>query len=361
MLTIADCISDLLYQSDVVIVPGLGAFVRSLESASVNVITHQFSQPSANISFDVNRREDNDLLANYLSSVNNVSVEEARKLVVIFVNDCFCNLKAGKAVDLPNLGTLSFNAAQDIDFVQDDSVNFNPDAFGLSDFFAEPVFQSKTKEEIRTEIAQQQKDKNTPMTVDKREVHKDDEKPKHRLGWLWILLSVLVLAATLFLLNYFRLIKIDFGKWFSNEKPVAVAADTTKSKEKPIPIDAIVNDTLPAMDCITNDTISVLADTLSTQIDVSNELQEEQKPVVGKTSEEAKIFIVGGCFSSEENANKLANSLKDSGYKAAFVKQRGKLWDVYYGKYQTMEEAKLALKEIKNRDADSKAWIMVGK
>ena len=114
-------------------------------------------------------------------------------------------------------------------------------------------------------------------------------------------------------------------------------------------------------DNIVNDTLSISADTLSSQIDVSNELQEEQKPVVEKLSEKAKIFIVGGCFSSEENANKLANSLKDSGYETAFVKQRGKLWDVYYGKYQTMEEAKLALIEIKNQDADSKAWMMVGK
>ena len=361
MLTIADCISDLLYQNDVVIVPGLGAFVRSLESASVNVITHQFSQPSANISFDVNKREDNDLLANYLSSVNNVSVEEAQKLVMIFVNDCFCNLKVGGAVDLPNLGTLSYNAAQDIDFVQDDSVNFNPDAFGLCNFLAEPVFQSKTKEEIKTEIEQQQKDKNTPMTVDRKEVHKDDEKPKHRLGWLWILLSVLVLVAALFLLNYFRIIKVDLDKWFGQEEPVVAVTDTLKQAEKPILVDTIVNDTLPVKDSIAHDTVKVLADTLSAQIDEPQELPEEANPVVEMTSEKAKIFIVGGCFSSEENANKLANSLKNSGYEAAFVEQRGKLWDVYYGKYQTMEEAKQALKEIKNQDVDSKAWIMVGK
>ena len=359
MLTIADCISDLLYQDDVVIVPGLGAFVRSLESASVNVITHQFSQPSANISFDVNRREDNDLLANYLSSVNNVSVDEARKLVMIFVNDCFCNLKAGKAVDLPGLGNLSFNAVQDIDFVQDESVNFNPDAFGLSDFLAEPVFQSKTKEEIKTEIEQQQKDKNTPMTVDRKEVHKDDEKPKRRLGWLWILLSVLVLAAALFLLNYFRIIKIDFDKWFGKEEPVAVVSDTITPVEKPIAIDTIVNDTLPMADSIVNDTVGVLVDTLSV-IDEPQKLSEEENTIAETPKEKAKIFIVGGCFSSEENAARLANSLKDRGYESAFVKQRGKLWDVYYGKYQTMEEAKLALKEIKE-NSDSKAWIMVAK
>ena len=105
------------------------------------------------------------------------------------------------------------------------------------------------------------------------------------------------------------------------------------------------------------DIVGVLPDTL---IDVPQELLVEQEPVAETPVEKAKIFIVGGCFSSEENANKLVISLKDRGYESAFVKQRGKLWDVYYGKYQTMEEAKLALKEIKE-NSDSKAWIMVGK
>ena len=131
MLTIADCVSDLLFLNDVVIVPGLGAFVRELVSANVNVVTHQFGQPTAKIAFDAGRREDNDLLANYLSSVNDVSIDEARKLVVIFVNDCFSNLKAGRAVDLPGLGKLSFNALQEIDFVQDESTPQNNVRTGL--------------------------------------------------------------------------------------------------------------------------------------------------------------------------------------------------------------------------------------
>ena len=360
MLTIAESISDLLFQNDFVIVPGLGAFVREMGSANVNVITHQFNQPSANIAFDANRREDNDLLATYLSLINNVPIEEARKLVLIFVNDCFSNLKTGKAVDLPGLGTLSFNAMQEIDFEQDKSVNRNPDAFGLCDFTAVPVFQSKTKEEIKTEIEQQQKDKNTPMTVDKKAVRKDDEEPKRHLGWLWVLLAIMVLAAVLFLLNYFRIIKIDFNSWFGNEEPITVVVDTTKSIEKPAVLDTVVADTLLVTDSIVNDTVDVPADTVPTQIEQPQELPTETQTVAETLAEEAKIFIVGGCFSSEENANKLVISLKDRGYESAFVKQRGKLWDAYYGKYQTMEEAKLALKEIKE-NSDSKAWIMVAK
>ena len=360
MLTIAESISDLLFQNDFVIVPGLGAFVREMGSANVNVITHQFNQPSANIAFDANRREDNDLLASYLSSVNNVPIEEARKLVLIFVNDCFSNLKAGKTVDISGLGTLSFNAMQEIDFEQDKSVNHNPDAFGLCDFSAVPVFQSKTKEEIKTEIEQQQKDKNTPMTVDKKAVHQDDEKPKRHHGWLWILLAVMVLTVALFLLNYFKIIKLDFRNWFSNKEPVTVVTDTTKPIEKPAVLDTVLADTLLVTDSIVNDTVDVRSDTVPTQIEQPQESPAEPQTVAETPTEEARIFIVGGCFSSEENANKLSISLKDRGYGSAFVKRRGKLWDVYYGKYQTMEEAKLALKEIQ-KDSDSKAWIMVAK
>lgn len=360
MLTIAECISDLLFHNDVVIVPGLGAFVRNLESASVNVITHQFSRPSAKISFDASRREDNDLLANYISSVNNVSAEETRKLVAIFANDCFCNLKAGRTIDLPKLGKLSFNSLQEIDFVLDESVNYNFDAFGLCDFEAVPVFQSKTKEEIKTEIAQQQKEKNTPMTVDRKAVHEDDEKPKRRLAWLWILLSVLAVAVALFLLNHFEIIKLDFDKWFGIEEPFEIAVDTTKPVEKTILPETIVNDTLQVTDGIVNDTLSVLTGTLSAQNEIREEMPAEQDPVAETLTEEAKIFIVGGCFSSEGNANRLAVSLKDRGYETAFVKQRGNVWDVYYGKYMTMEEAKQVLKEIK-QNSDNKAWIMVAK
>ena len=226
---------------------------------------------------------------------------------------------------------MSFDALQEIDFVQDESVNFNSDAFGLGDFEAIPVFQSRTKEEIKTEIAQQQKEKNTPMTVDKKAVHKDDEKPERHLGWLWILLSVLTVAAALFLLNYFRIIKIDFDKWFGNEESVVVVPDTIVPVEKPILADTIVNDTLSVMDSIVNESVDISIDTLSI-IDGQQELPEENV-VVETPSEDAKFFIVGGCFSTEDNANKLAVSLKDRGFEAAFVKQRGKLWDVYYGKY----------------------------
>ncbi|MCF0200814.1 MAG: SPOR domain-containing protein, partial [Bacteroidales bacterium] len=67
--------------------------------------------------------------------------------------------------------------------------------------------------------------------------------------------------------------------------------------------------------------------------------------------------IVMGCYSTEENALVMVNSLKENGLATAFAGQRGKLWDVYSGSYATMDEAKAAMKEIREKFSP-KVWIL---
>ena len=81
MNSIATAIASLLYDHETVIVPGLGAFVRKEEGAKVNVITNRFEKPSSSLSFDPQRREDNDLLVNFFVTHEGIAVDEARQLV----------------------------------------------------------------------------------------------------------------------------------------------------------------------------------------------------------------------------------------------------------------------------------------
>ena len=201
MISIAEAISDLLFVRDTVVVPGLGAFVKKPTSVQVNPVANYFAMPSSEVAFDAALREDNDLVVNYLSEKNDIPKDEARKLLAMFVSDCFNSLKQGKKVVLNQIGTLSYDWADNLVFEQDKSVNYNADAFGLSDFSPKPVHRSKSKEEIKTEIEQQQKDKNTPITVDEKAVHErdnddedDEDEPRRGLLWLWILLGVLLVA-----------------------------------------------------------------------------------------------------------------------------------------------------------------------
>ena len=355
MISIAEAISDLLFVRDTVVVPGLGAFVKKPVSAQVNPVANYFATPSSEVIFDANLREDNELVINYMSEKNGIPEEEARKLLSMFVSDCFNTLKQKKKVVLNRIGTLSFDWADDIVFEQDKSVNYNADAFGLCDFSPEPVLRSKTKDEIKTEIEQQQKDKNTPMTVDERAVHEEDEEDDYEsrgLGWLWILLGVLLVVGGVYGLYYFKVIKLP---WLEEEtRPIVVGHQTY---------------TLPTYKKVWEWKEPVAQDTVQPKKEPKEqpkvepkeqpkvEPKEQPKAQPVEVNPEAKIRIIAGCFGVEENAMKLTNTLKEKGYTDAFYENRSNMWYVSFGRYTTDEEAAAALREIR-ANTEYKAWIL---
>ncbi len=379
MISIAEAISDLLFVRDTVVVPGLGAFVKQPVSAKVNPVANYFAMPSSQISFDANLREDNDLVVNYIAEKNNVPKDEARRLLAMFVSDCFNTLKQGKKVLLKQIGTLYYDWADDLVFEQDKMVNYNADTFGLCDFTAEPVLHSKTKDEIKAEIEQQQKDKNTPVTVDEKAVHehdKDDEDEafdddERGLGWLWVLLGVLLLAGVIFGLNYFKI--IDVESWLNKPSKRVINIEPGKYQlpSHTVDWDAVLEEYertwKPAEtveETIVTETPAELpaetvTETPSETPTVTPSETPAETPAETPTEEvsEANIRIIAGCFDQEENAARLVNSLKSKGYSGAFYELRNKRWFVSFGRYATDEEATAALREIR-ANTEYKAWIL---
>lgn len=386
MISIAEAISDLLFVRDTVVVPGLGAFVKKPVSAKVNPVANYFAMPSSEIIFDANLREDNELVVNYMSEKNDIPKEEAQKLLSMFVSDCFNSLKQGKKVVLNQIGTLSYDWASDLVFEQDKSVNYNADSFGLCDFTPEPVLRSKTKDEIKTEIEQQQKDKNTPMSVDEKAVHKQDEEDEddsgRGLGWLWILLGLLLVAGVVYGLYYFKVFKFP---WQQEQRPVV-----TEPKTYTLPF---YQKTWEWKEPVVQDTVQMVSDTVKQPVEKPTaqpieqpktqpieqtvekpkeqpKAQSAQQPVEQPKSQpveqstvqpatgsaEGNILIIGGCFGVEENAIKLTNSLKEKGYTGALYEMHYNMWYVSFGRYKTDEEAAAALREIR-ANTEYKAWI----
>ena len=355
MISIAEAISDLLYVRDTVVVPGLGAFVKKPVSAQVNPVANYFAMPSSEIVFDANLREDNELVVNYMSEKNDIPKEEAQKLLSMFVSDCFNSLKQGKKVVLSQIGTLSYDWANDIVFEQDKSVNYNADAFGLYDFTPEPVLRSKTKDEIKTEIEQQQKDKNTPMSVDEKAVHErdnddEDDEPRRGLGWLWVLLGLLLVAGVVYGLYYFKVIELP---WQKEERRIV-----TEPKTYTLPT---YQKTWEWKESVAQDT-TVVNDTVKQPVEQQTEKpieQPKQQPAVQPvaTPSDANIRIIAGCFGLEDNAQRLTNTLKEKGYSGALYEMRYNMWYVSFGCYKTDEEAAAALREIR-ANTEYKAWIL---
>ena len=343
MITIAEAISDLLFLRDTVVVPGLGAFVKKPVSAKVNPVVGCFTMPSSVIEFDAALREDNVLLVSYLSEKNEIPEDEARKLLAMFVSDCFNILKNKKKVVLGGLGALSYDWADDLVFEQDTSINYNSDAFGLSDFTLEPVMRSKTKEEIKAEIEQQQKDKNTPVTVDEKAVHEQDSKEEidddelRHFGWLWVILGLLLVAGVLFGLQYLKV--VDFKRWFER---------TEKQEQREPWVISFPREVKPwpVVEVVAPEKI----DTIAPEVDDTIVPEEVE-------TSEANIRIIAGCFGQEDNAVRLVSLLKEKGYTEAFYELRGSKWYVSFGRYSTNEEAKTALREIRE-NTEYKAWIL---
>ena len=384
MISIAEAISDLLFVRDTVVVPGLGAFVKMPVSAKVNPVANYFAMPSSEIVFDANLREDNELVVNYMSEKNDIPKEEAQKLLSMFVSDCFNSLKQGKKVVLNQIGTLSYDWASDLVFEQDKSVNYNADAFGLCDFTPEPVLRSKTKDEIKTEIEQQQKDKNTPMSVDEKAVHehdKEDEKSRRGLGWLWVLLGLLLVAGVLYGLYYFKVIKLP---WQQEQRP-----NVTEPRTYTLPF---YEKTWEWKEPVAQDTVQTGGDTVKQPVEqpTTQPIEQPQQPVEQPIEQpkvqpaqqptaqpveqpktqpveqpqaqpstppaDANILIIAGCFGVEENAIRLTHTLKEKGYAGALYEKHYNMWYVSFGRYRTDEEAAAALREIR-ANTEYKAWI----
>ena len=391
MITIVEAISELLFVRDTVVVPGLGAFVKKPVSAKVNPVANYFAMPSSEISFDANLREDNDLVVSYIAEKNAVSKDEARRLLAVFVSDCFSTLKQGKKVPLKQIGTLYYDWADDLVFEQDKTLNYNADTFGLCDFTPEPVLRSKTKDEIKAEIEQQQKDKNTPVTVDEKAVHEHDKEDKDEpfdddkrgFGWLWVLLGLLLLAGIVYGLDYFKVIDVRSLIGKPSKRVVDVEPGKYQLPTYTVDWDAMLEEYestwKPSESVVEPEEETVVVETpaespTETVTETPSEAPVEpptEAPVVAPVETpseipaeipavevtEANIRIIAGCFDQEENAARLANSLKSKGYQGAFYELRNKRWFVSFGRYATDEEATAALREIR-ANTEYKAWIL---
>ena len=348
-MNVIQAIIALLYDHDTVIVPALGAFVRHDESAQVNVITNEFQKPSSTIEFDPNQREENPLIIEYLMQHEDLGDEEARQQIAAFVADCYAKMREGETVTLEGLGTLYLNGLQEPEFEPEASTDFNPDAFGLTDLDVQPVYGVEPVETPTPNVIASSAEPNVIARSEAKPATSEAWWKQSNLNWLWILLLVFAAAA--------------IALWYFKFRPI--------QPEPPVvqpPLDSItVTDTLKPLTNDTTEVVETSVDTALISID-SSELKPETPPVTVeepqpptetvKAQPESKAFIVGGCFSVEQNALNMAMEAYEQGCQEAFVMKRGSKFFVCYGQYPTTAEAKEALPEIL-QNYNQKAWILV--
>lgn len=363
MTSVADAISTLLYTHDAVIVPGLGAFLCHAEGAKVNVITNQFSKPSAMLGFDPQQREENDLIVNYLVANDGITVEEARQLVAEFVSDVFARLKAGEKVDISVVGSLWYGDKQEIVFDALASNDFNGDAFGLEDIYPQPVFGvGYTTWNIGYETQDEDQEERDLM-------QETIEGYRYRWRW-WIWVLLVLLAATGGVWWYIKTKPTSPKPWSPEQgtlvqpTPQELPFDSIESSDT---VQQVSPDT--TLDFFSDTTLVVSSDTMSEiSPDTTLNVVPEAVPEVSSISKShpveviapevsSKAFIVGGCFSVEQNALNMVIEVREQGCTDAFVMKRGSKFFVCYGQYPSTADANAALPQVLSNYND-KAWIL---
>lgn len=351
-MTVLQAIISLLYDHDTVVVPALGAFVRHDESARVNVITNEFQRPSSSISFDASQREENPLLMEYMMLYGEFSDEDARQEIAAFVADCYSKLREGETVTLEGIGTLCFNNFQEPVFEPEPSADFNTEAFGLEDLEAQSVFTGEPIKPLSVPIE--------PVDIPIDDSTSDEDPRPHR-GWLWLLLILLIAGG----IGWFVYTELA-SPGGEIDPPVDVDSTGLVSPNDLNTIDVGI-DTVLAPDSSSQQQLDSLQLNPEGPIEVEKPQPEGPAEVekpnpngpteVVKPNPASKAFIIGGCFSVQENALNMAMEAFNQGCTKAFVMQRGSKFFVCYGQYPSGTDAKAALPEILEK-YNPKAWIL---
>jgi cell division septation protein DedD len=358
-------IGELLQWHNCVIVPELGGFIAHYAPAKINTAQNIFSPPSKNIAFNINLKNSDGLLVSHIATQENIPFALAAKIVSDQVAN-WCNLlNKGKKISLKSIGKLYFDKELNIQFEPVVDENFLLDSFGLVEFHSPAI----KREAIHEKIEKQFKDRPAIRQQAKK------------FRWKKVALTALSipLLAALAILPLQRDLYYNLSVEYSSiipfssfEKPQYQPRADFAQNSSGETIDEDESVEAPELEITAENENVAEAEIMETIIETpfTNTVAialPEVKPAEAKVAKPETVvakaeaisgsfFIIGGCFSIEENAHKYVSDLKQKGFQARVVDQNKGLFRVSYGNYESREDANNALVRIKEENAG--AWVL---
>ncbi|MFN5318232.1 MAG: SPOR domain-containing protein [Bacteroidia bacterium] len=307
---ISKAVSEILLEQDCVILPGFGGFVASYAAVQKHPVTHVFQPPSKHLLFNAQLKTDDGFLVQRLMPLQDMDYSSCRQWLTEFTELMAQRILAGERTELQHIGTFTLDPERAIRFQQDYSVNFLGQSFGRYAVQAAPVLRVTVDPVLEKEPAV------VPLYPEKK------FKSKRVIGLLAA--ASVVIAAALLLPQTLGTgtFSMGFDSWTHNTTPTALMYQTTT----PMPL--VRKSVLP-------------------------------EPSNAFNVEEAKIFLVAGCFSTRLNADGMVAYLQEKGFDAQVLDQTpAGLHRVVYGSYASVSEASAELAQIK-KGLNEEAWLLV--
>mgnify|MGYP001479552745 FL=1 len=136
-------IEDLLYRNECVVIPNFGAFITSVNSANLNN-EGVFTPPSKSILFNKKIKKNDGVLANYIAELNDISFDEAMKLIKLNVSNFNNDILNKKDIVFSKVGIISIKEGL-TEFTSYTNINYLKDSFGLSSVSSSFIKRNKKK------------------------------------------------------------------------------------------------------------------------------------------------------------------------------------------------------------------------
>ncbi|MFI5149315.1 MAG: SPOR domain-containing protein [Bacteroidia bacterium] len=352
-------IAELLYRHDCVIIPGFGGFVANYAPAQVHPTQHTFTPPSKSLVFNRSLKNNDGLLANYVSGQENLSYAEANLKIQEFAAGCNALLGSGKKLLLKDIGSLFPDIEKNIQFQADESINFFLGSFGFTTIQSPAI----KRDGIVKRLEKMPKDRDVvPAEMKKRvSIRK---------------IAILTLSAGMLAALVWIPLKTDLLKNFNyadlnpfSKKEAGTYSErnfaTFSFSEKDLKTENIVIPDTSAymhLSFLNKESqpltvkLKDVAPPESTKVE--NATEQKVKSVTSRFSNGEKYNVIGGCFAVPENADHFVDQLKGEGYNAFILQtNRSSLRPVCYGTYASYSEALQMLAKVKA--SNKEAWLLV--
>lgn len=303
-------ISALLYRYQCVTVPGFGAFITETVSARYNETSNTFAPPKKTILFNSLLQQNDGLLANHIALEEQISFNEAVVLIQDQISLWKTNLNSKEVVYLKNIGELSLNSEQKIQFEPVGSTNYLTSSFGLTAVMATAL----TREQQPTETNVIELTTST--------------KNKPRLQWMRYAAAVVAAVGLYSSVSTYQEYEVY------QEQKLAVEKDVQNQIEQKLQQATFV-------------------------IEAPKVIKEKIAEVTQQQPTKS-FHIVAGAFKTEAKAQILTDELKAKGYTNAkyLSKSKHNMRQVVYNSYATQEEAQADLRQIHEK-VNKDAWIFI--
>lgn len=352
MRPIADYIRTLLYEHDYVTVPNFGAFIANYLPSSFNEISGSLMPPQKRIAFNEILKQDDGLLATYISRRESMTIDEAKRKIQSFVTDIKDSLATDKNFTFDKVGNFALNEENSLVFEPDRKNNFYSESFGFDSLFPRQIAKEKYN------YSQTFENDDDELLIHKSTYSSTEVRKS--TGWTYVLYSlpIILLSSGLFIVlfsspkNTNTLAKSSFNPLdYIPKREEAVIKNTPTqqtlveteiikpnfNKEEKAP--EIIEELTNKIELVEKKVEKTSAK-VETAIRLENKTEQSVIQPLNTTINTARkrYLIVSGVFKSLENVEKLQAILQKNGFTPSVI-QMGDLMKVVAAEADSYSDA----------------------